>query len=130
MTIRKIKNRRLYDIGTSLIIILLVYVILTHLEYYSAKDLLTLLFLGSSGQFAFRRAYELDKLRRIISQQELVDSWLYANQTSQIKLFIDYFFIYPLRQRYDNVKQIKKINTYTYLTYITLALFCLTEYLL
>ena len=130
MTIRKIKNRRFYDIGTALIFALLVYVVLTHIESYSAKDLLTLVFLGSSGQFALRRAYEIDKLRRIVTQQELVDIWLYTNQTSVIKLFIDYFFIYPIRQRNDNEKIIKKINTFTYLTYATFALFMLTEYTL
>lgn len=130
MTIRKIKNRRLYDFGTALIIVLLVYVILTHLEFYSVKDLLTLLFLGSSGQFAFRRAYQLDKLRRILSQQDLVDTWLYTNETPQIKLFVDYFFIYPLRHRNENEKLVKKINAYTYLTYISFTLFILAENLL
>jgi len=129
MTIKKIKYRRLYDISLFLIILVLLYVIVTHTESFPVDELLTLIFLAAAGKFALIRSYQLDKLRRINTHQELVDFWLYYNQTSPITFFVNYFFVYPLRHQKshdDNVKLIKTINLFTYLTYISFALFMLT----
>lgn len=129
MTIKKIKYRRLYDIGLFFIILCILYVIMTHRESFPINKVLTFIFIATAGLFALMRSYQLDKFRRIISHKELVDFWLYYNQTTTLNFLVNYFFVYPLRHQKsqdDNTKIIKIINLFTYLTYISIALFILT----
>ncbi len=120
MTIRKIRFRWAYDLASTTLILGFTYIILFHGDN-TATDLIEVLIIFAIGSSCFFRAYYLDRLRRIKTDKELVDIWLYNYEAFSIKRLITTIAVYPLKvgdNQGKNLKLLTLINIFTYLTYV------------
>jgi hypothetical protein len=127
MNVRKSKNRLAYNLGAGFVIIALSAIVM-RIGFPSTSEWLRFIFLISAQLFMAVRAFKLDRLRRTEGRQELIDYWLYHQETPSLLLNSTHFLIYPIRQRFysdSNRSLVLIVNACSYLSYIFLVLFIL-----
>lgn len=132
MTIKKIRNKWFYDMSSILIILFVLYTLTLQAKDTKLIESINSFSLLVTGMLPLIRSYQLDQLRRIKDNRELVDFWLFRNETSLFSFFINYFLVYPIRIDQSNqttLKLSRRINLLTLLTYLSLLLFILTIFL-
>jgi len=118
MEIKQSRYRYFYNAGIIVILIGFTYVFLTNRQEFKLHDILYFILLTLNGLLMSARAFYVDRYFKLLQNKDVVDFWLFFDNSSFIKIMWYYFSIIPFKKKKLNVDYEKTRKIINYLTII------------